>query len=260
MLRDFQRRFASGLLKREVNGTAPAGLKWNALGYGVHAHNARASLTNAIENAFPVTRRLVGANFFTEMAGQFVTAHPPTHGWLSAYGAEFPDFVFQYKPVAELPYLPGIADLEWARVRAANTFDDPALDLKALAEMDMDDLENLALNLHSAATIIRSSYPVFDIWQAHQHADIDERLARVVLTKAPQSVLVSRPGEMEVGVALLGHGDVVLLDSLKQHSTFGAACRAAVLADMDYDLGSRLGDLVVMRALAPLVDKPARDT
>jgi hypothetical protein len=37
---------------------------------------------------------------------------------------------------------------------------------------------------------------------------------------------------------------------LAEHSPFGAAYKAAVLEEPDYDLASRLGDLVRMRALA----------
>src|SRR5271155_1550999 len=96
MLDEFQRRFASGLLIGMSNRSAPEGLGVDPLRFGVYAHNARLSLTKAIENAFPVTRQLVGADFFTAMAEQFVATHPPTEGWLSAYGVGFPHFVSHY--------------------------------------------------------------------------------------------------------------------------------------------------------------------
>ena len=122
------------------------------------------------------------------MAEKFVASHPPNHGWLSAYGADFPDFVAQYRPAADLGYLADVARIEWARVRAANAPDTPALDLLALARMDSEALESLPLNLHVAASLV--------------------------------------------------------------YSPFGAACQAAALEEEDYDLASRLGDLVCMRALA----------
>jgi streptogramin lyase len=84
--------FASGLLEPEGRGALPDGLQVDGLGFAVYAHHARASLGIAIENAFPITRRLVGTGFFAEMAGRFVAAHPPRHGWLSAYGEGFPEF------------------------------------------------------------------------------------------------------------------------------------------------------------------------
>jgi hypothetical protein len=250
MLHDFQRSFASGLLKGRKGEAVPDGLRADALGFGVYAHHTRVSLCIAIEEAFPITKRLVGDDFFTAMASQFVVAYPPTHGWLSAYGEQFPQFVAQYAPAADLPYLPDLAKIEWARVRAANAPDDLGLDLKSLAILDAVSLESLCLSLHGAATLICSPFPVFDIWQAHFHADDDEQISEIDLAIGPQHVLVTRTGTLEVNVSLLNPGDAAFLAALVKNESFGAACEAAVSTEPDYDLGSRLGDLVCQRALA----------
>jgi len=252
MLDEFQRRFASGLLIGTLNGSAPEGLSVDSLRFGVYAHNARSSLTKAIENAFPVTRQLVGVDFFTAMAEQFVATHPPREGWLSAYGGSFPHYVAHYRPAADLPYLPDLARIEWARVRAASAPDDPSLDLKAFAAVPPDALENLPMSLHVAASFVSSPFPVFDIWRAHKLADRDKQLTQVDLAKGTQNVLISRPGVLEIGVALLGPGDAAFLTSVVGHLSFGVACEAAVLAEMGYDIGTRLGDLVVVRAFAAI--------
>jgi hypothetical protein len=168
---------------------------------------------------------------------------------LSTYGDAFPDFVARYRPAAELSYLPDLARLEWARIRAANAPDDPSLELRGLASMEPEVLESLRLSLHVAASLVYSPFPIFDIWRAHQYCDSDEQLPQIELAKGSQHVLVSRPGTLEVGLALLGAGDSALLTALTGGSAFGAACRAAVLAEADYDLGARLGDLACIRAL-----------
>jgi hypothetical protein len=253
-LHDFQRRFASGLLTGKAGEAPPDGFGVDALGFGVYAHHARASLCIAIEEAFPITKRLVGIDFFTAMAGQFVTAHPPTQGWLSSYGEAFPEFVAQYPPAADLAYLVDLARIEWARVHAANAPDDPGLDLKSLATLDEAALESLCLSLHGAATLVCSLFPVFDIWQAHFHADDDEQVQEIDLATGPQHVLITRAGPLEVNVSLLTHGDVAFLAALVKNESFAAACEAAVSTEMDYDLGSRLGDLVCRRALAAFAD------
>jgi hypothetical protein len=251
MLLQLQRTFAARLLEGKSKGTSPDGLRVDALGFGVHANNTRVSLRIAVENVYPVTRRLVGTDFFMAMAEQFVASHPPNRGWLSAYGADFADFVAQYRPAADLGYLADVARIEWARVRAANAPDAPGLDLTALAGMDPEALEGLPLSLHMAASLVYSPFPAFYIWLAHQHkGGDDEQLARIDLAIGPQTTLVSRPAALEVGVALLGPGDAAFLSALAEHSPFGAAYQAAVLEEADYDLASRLGNLVCMRALA----------
>jgi hypothetical protein len=251
MLLQFQRTFAARLLERETEGTSSDGLRVDTLGFGVHASNTRVSLRIAVENVYPVTRRLVGVDFFRAMAEQFVASHPPNHGWLSAYGADFADFVAQYRPAADLGYLPDVARIEWARVRAANAPDAPGLDLTALTRIGPEALEDLPLSLHVAASLVCSPFPAFDIWRAHQHnGGDDEQLPQIDLAIGPQTTLVSRPAALEVGVGLLRPGDAAFLRMLAGHSPFGAAYQAAVLEEADYDLASRLGDLVRMRALA----------
>jgi Putative DNA-binding domain len=249
MLADFQRCFAAGLLKGREEQTVSNDFQVDTFGYGVHAHQAHISLNIAIENVFPIVRRVVGVNFFAEMAGQFVITHPPTHGWLSAYGEEFPEFVARYSPSADLTYLSDLARIEWARVRAANAPDDPSLDLKSLMTLKPAALACACLRLHGAASLVCSPFPVFDIWQAHQHAEDDE-MAEIDIANGSQDVLIARVGSLEVGVALLGPGDAAFLMGVIKKLTFETACQAAVSAEMNYDLGSRLGNLVYLRALA----------
>lgn len=249
MLPEFQHSFASELLNGMREERVPDGLQVDALRFGVYVRHTRVSLRIAIEEAFPVAKRLVGASFFAQMADQFVAMHPPVYGWLSAYGEGFPEFVAQYPPAASLIYLPDVARIEWARVRAANAQADPGLDLKSLAALGPSELENLRLSLHDAATLIHSEFPVFDIWQAHQHSD-DEQISLIDLANGSQDILVTRAGPLDVRISLLHPGDAAFLTALIQHASFESACQAAVLAETEYDMGTRLGDLVCRRALA----------
>lgn len=251
MLPEFQHSFASGLLNGMREEGVPSGVQVDSLRYRMYVRHTRVSLRIAIEEVFPVTRQLVGAGFFAQMADQFVETYPPARGWLSAYGGGFPEFIAQYTPAADLAYLPDVAQIEWARVRAANAPADPGLDLKSLVALDPSGLENLRLSLHEAASLIHSAFPAYDIWQAHQHVD-DGQISQIDLANGSQDILVTRAGALEVGVSLLHPGDAAFLDALTEHSSFGSACRAAVLADSEYDLGRQFGDLVCVRAFASL--------
>jgi hypothetical protein len=246
MLREFQRGFGADLLGRNANAAASGDLQIDARGYVVHAHNARESLKLSVESTFPVTRRLVGVAFFAAMAEQFVKFQPPARGWLSAFGAGFPQFVAQYRPAANLHYLPDVARIEWARVHASSAANEPGLDLKALAGEAPGVLENLFLGMHGAATLVTSPYPVFDIWREHQHEGLEKQLTG----SGSQDVLVSRTGKLETAVALLSPGDAALLKAVMEHLPFGIACESAISAEMDYDLGPRLGALVDMRVFS----------
>ncbi len=135
-------------------------------------------------------------------------------------------------------------------MRAANASDEPGLDLNALAITAPEVLASLPVSLHVAASLVSSTFPIFDIWRAHLYADSEEQLTKINLTKGTQNVLISRPGALEIGVTLLGPGDAAFLAAVAGHLPFGVACGAAIAAEEDYDLGSGLGNLVLARALA----------
>ena len=245
-LKAFQQSLAMRLLGRDEDA---ADLDLDAAGLAVHAHNVSASLRTAIETAFPVVRQLVGDAFFAALAERFVRERPPHRGWLSAYGAEFPDHVAAYPPAAGLIYLADVARIEWARVHAANAQDTPGLDLQTLATTPPDQLEGLRLNLHPAASLIRSAFPVFDIWRAHQGSDSEDRLGDIDLA-ASQGVLITRSGPKAVSVVALEAGDAALLAAVAERATFGRACQAAADMAGDYDLAAALMRLAELRALA----------
>jgi len=90
-------------------------------------------LIGALADTFPVTRELVGAPFFDAMARCFIDAEPPRSPVLTEHGDTFPEFVSAFPPAAGLPYLPDLARLELARVRAYHAADATALGADALA-------------------------------------------------------------------------------------------------------------------------------
>ena len=61
--------------------------------FDVYRNNVVVSLSAAMAVGFPVIEKLVGAPFFSAMAGVFVRAHPPRSPVLAMYGAAFPEFL-----------------------------------------------------------------------------------------------------------------------------------------------------------------------
>ena len=94
------------------------------------------ALTNALRLCYPAIYRLVGAEFFAGAAARFIQAYPPASASLDDYGGEFAAFLADFPPTAGLAYLAGVAGLEWAVSRALHALDTPALNPKALAEID----------------------------------------------------------------------------------------------------------------------------
>lgn len=248
-LLEFQRGFAAGLLAERLDVAHASPID---PGMRVHRSNVSASLRQAVEAAFPVTRALAGDAFFAALADRFVMAGPPRLGWLFAYGERFPDFVAADGPSRSVPYLADVARLEWARIHAANTWDTGEMNLPALARLAPEALAALRLRLHSAASLIVSPYRVFDIWRAHQQADAAQGLARIGEVDFSQTVLVSRPSDTEMSVVELDAGGAALLRSVLAGARFDDACQAAIDAKADYDLAGGLARLAALGAICPI--------
>lgn len=161
-----QRDFVAALLDPAL--PVPAGLVDPAgrpalRRFDVYRNNVAGGLTRALEAGFPAVRKLVGEAFFAAMAGVFLRAHPPASRILMLYGAEFPDFLAGFPPVAHLGYLPDVARLEQALRESYHAADHEPADLSGLTA---ERLLRCRLRLAPSLRVLRSDWPVLGIWAA----------------------------------------------------------------------------------------------
>ncbi len=90
------------------------------------------------------------------MAGVFLRAYPPRDRVLMLYGAEFPEFLGAFQPVAHLGYLPDVARLEQALRESYHAADHRAADLSG---MTPEALLTRRLRLAPSARLLRSRWP-----------------------------------------------------------------------------------------------------
>ena len=188
--------------------------------FAVYRNNVRHSLGRALAARFPVVEALVGAEFFTAMAGVFMAEAPPMSPVLQDWGAAFPGFLDRFPPVAHLPWLGCVARLEWVRGRAVHAADAAPLPPEALA---VPDPEALRLWLHPSLALCRSAHPAVSIWQAHQPG-----AARGPLPSGPEHALIGRQPDFAVVVVLVGVGTHAVLSALAAGEPLG---RAALQSD-----------------------------
>lgn len=227
-----QADFAAALL--DPARPAPKGLRaWNcsdpSARLAVYRNNVVVSLVQALADTFPVVQRLVGDEFFAAMAALYVRAHPPRSPVLAEYGDGFADWLAGFEPAAGLPYLPDMARLERARVRAYHAADTAAIDAPALAAClsSSNPLDRLRLDIHPAITVIVSDWAAASLWAAHQH-ESEQAIARVTLDDA-ESALVLREGD-EVLVLPVSRADAFFVRSLQSAQPLAAAVEAATIA------------------------------
>ena len=239
MLLDLQRAFRAAVLGAEDGGLHPhvAAPRGNAASrIDVYRNTVQASLVEVLAAAFPVTQQIVGTDFFAGLARAFIAAQPPRAPQLSTYGAHFPQFIIGPSSEYDLPYLPDVAQLEWMRGESYFAADAPMLAGADMAKCG-NDVGQIRLRLHPAARLIHSPFPVFTIWETHQHehsdnvSSIDMGLGEVAI--------ISRPA-MHVITRRITEGDGVFVEALAGGLTLGSAAEAAAIREPDFDLQGAL--------------------
>jgi len=190
---DLQQQFARALL--DPFAPIPADLcAWNGSNiekrFAVYRNNVVSSLIDALADAMPVVRELVGEAFFRAMAAEFIRAAPPRSQVLSQYGAALPSFISEFEPARSVPYLEDMARLELARLDAYHAADTQVVstaDWQSVLSRGIG-LDRLRLRFHPSFRAIRSDHAVLAIWRAHHG---DGELGSVDPYR-PQSVFVWR--------------------------------------------------------------------
>jgi Putative DNA-binding domain len=157
----------------------------------IYGNTIFSGLTKALRLAFPAVERLVGAEFFGGAADAFIRQHLPRAAYLDQYGGEFPDFLGRFPPATSLSYLADVAALEWAMNCALHAPDETPLELSQLAILTPQDQGRVSFRAHPSVSLLRSDFPIDDIWRAVLSGD-DHALAALDLAAGPVFVLVER--------------------------------------------------------------------
>lgn len=255
MQASLQTEFAEAL--RDPSHALPAGVIAHTSSvpqkrFAVYRNNVMVGLIEALEARFPAARRIVGEEFFANVARLFASEHPPRSPIMMEYGDDFPDFLAAFEPAQKVPYLADVVRLEAARTRAYHAADAKPLDLSTLAELDPASLPSLRFILHPSVEIIVSSFPIVTIWAMNA----DEIPLAPVTEWRSEDALVARPS-LDVEVRRLPQGAAAFLQTLAAGTPLGAAAEAALAASPEFDLTINLASifssgLAIAATLAPI--------
>ncbi len=254
-LRELQYRFGAAI--RDGNTGAvesfirAAGIE-PARRIAIYRNNWHENSLATLTAAYPVLKRLVGDDYFRQLAREFQGLHPSRSGNLQHLGAPLAEMLGRRFARTEFAYFADIARFEWAYQESLVAAEHGALDVERLATVPEANLPFLGFVLHPAIRLVRSDFPVLTIWSAHQPgadgAAIDT--TTIDLNAGGENVLLRRT-QREVEMRRLPSAEFAFLESLAHGSSLAGAADDASAIDAEFDLMQVLQRYV---GLAVLVD------
>jgi len=247
-LLDVQRQFAAGLFGEQrlpEQGLLQAAGIAPALRLGIYTNNHRQGVRGALALMYPVIERLVGSEYFRDLADEYRPQHPSTRGDLHHLGFAFPTFLGERFGGGEYAYLADVAALEWAIEDARRAALVEALTPDALRDVPAEQYDALHFNFHPGARLIRSRFPIRRIWLANQ-AGV-ESVDTVRLDEGDDWLLV-RALPDEIALASLDEAGYLFARELEQGVSLGEAAERALALDAVFDLGAALRRLFALAA------------
>lgn len=240
-----QADFTASML--DPNAAVPDGLK-NPDGaqaskrFNVYRNNVAVSLSDALETAFPVVRKLVGDQFFRAMAGVYLRKHPPRSPLMMFYGDAMPQFLGRFEPAKSVPYLPDIAAVELALRHAYHAADATPVDGQALAALSPDDLMSTRLKLAPATLTVTSDFPICAIYKVNTTVDAPKPVMQ------PEAVLITR-AQFDPEIHLINAAAAGFVAALQDGQPLG---QAMSMAGDTLDLGAILWLLLAQGAVTEI--------
>ncbi|MDP3521725.1 MAG: DNA-binding domain-containing protein [Hydrogenophaga sp.] len=213
-------------------------------GFAVYRNTCTKACVDALTAQFPSVSLLVGEAWFRAAATEHLRAQPPRDGRLLRYGEGFPRFLQHFAPATDLPYLAGVAQLDWLWTEAHSAADAHPLPPEALTTLDENALHNSHLQVHPAARwTCHNSLPLFSLWRAAREQRDDPNPAAWV----GEGALITRPHD-QVWWAPLSAGGNALMDACAAGQPIAQAIEAALTQEPTLDLGATLGLLLTQGA------------
>ncbi|MBL1421073.1 MAG: putative DNA-binding domain-containing protein [Alphaproteobacteria bacterium] len=208
--------------------------------FDVYRNNVMASLVDALKANFPIVSALVGDDFFSGLAVAYISDNPPVIPMLFKYGVEFPAFIAEYPSGASLPYLSDVARLENHWRAAYHAEEKQSIDITAVQKFSPEDQMNLVFEIHPSASILKSGWPIYSIWQGHESGDMGQ-----INLETSENVVICRP-QVNVMLASLNEDACVFFRQIMNGQTLGEAYGAAAEKNEEFDLSYSFGQLFAM--------------
>lgn len=188
-------------------------------GIDIYRRNLFANAQRALSISFPTVFELLDSNISKNLVYQFLRVSPPSQGDWGQWGAEFSPFISSIEIGYQYPYLADCAKVDW-HVHCALHGIDQSLEQLSLQHLANSEPENIEIVFNQNVTLVKTQFPLTEIFQAHHHDDEIHR--EVAMSKAKkilstesveQIVMIYRP-EFKPEVSTLSDSEGAFILSL----------------------------------------------
>jgi len=169
-----------------------------------------ARIGDALEQDYPALVHVVGHRAFHLLVERYLPHVAAGIYNLNDVGGRFADVVARDDIAVEYPFAPDLVRLETAVRAAFHARDGAPLDAATLADWTLEDWDAAVLRFQPSVFLVRSQWPVRDIWDARE-TPIEE--IDIAMEGTAQSVLVHRTG-LQVTCEAIGDDEAHALELL----------------------------------------------
>jgi len=243
-LHELQERFTACLFDSEMSADAlplnPA-LAGKDQRLNIYRNNVFHSLSTALAALYPVVKQLVGEEYFKACARSYLQDFPPRTAAMVNFGGSFPDFLQNFEPLHGYPWIADVARVELAWHESYHAEDAPPLDTDLLNQISPECLADSQIMFHPSVRLIRSPYPIYSIWHAHQGGK--EPQETIELDSGGENLCIFRP-EYEVKVKSLDNVLMLLLENLFEGVKLADAIDRTMETMPDVDIEMALAEFI----------------
>lgn len=254
-LAEFQASFASDLLVTHSDGGAKQ-LSHTDAALTIYRNTVMKGLVDALSANYPTVQQLVGEAWFKAAATCFARQSPPTNPVLAEYGIGFAEFLENFIPARELPYLNHVARLDQLWIEVYFAADVTHLLASALQSLTAEQLLATHLTMHTAARCCACKHSAVTIWT--QHHSLTESPISLNIDDVDEYALITRVNN-NVQLLPLNSGEYSFLSSIAAGESLGAAAIATLEHDPQFPLAQTLARLINDGCFAEIINQVNAD-
>jgi hypothetical protein len=222
-------------------------------GLSVYRNTIAKGRSDALSAMFPTVEQVVGPDWLAAAARLHADEVPPRRASLLTYGEDFPAWLADFPPAADMPFLAGLARLDVLWTVAHLAADAAPLDPARMAALRPEDFARSTLALHPATRFAGFDESLPSLWRALQPAGPPP--ARFELELRPEGLLIVRPG-LEIETLVVGPGALAFLSACAEGASLADAAVGALTAEAGLDLSRLFATLVAAGAFQSLRTLP----